>query len=266
MQAMAMNSEPYDARPAWTTEEWGEASARRLNWLAKRLSCRTYLEIGVCTGKTFFSVDIKYRTGVDPSFQFDHNSFHDEDRIKLLNLCSDEFFSALPADEIYDLIFLDGLHTYDQTYRDFQNALLHSHPDTVLLIDDTWPCDVFSTIRDMSSALKLRQSLTRGSDTRWHGDTYKIIPLLALFHTSYQYATIIDRGNPQTLVWRKKPSDAERPAEQFFGLEMMQPFLALENLAACDFLWFIQNHTLYHPMTEEEALAAALNVRLGREA
>jgi len=245
--------------PAWATEEWRDASARRLNWLAKKFNCRNYLEIGVCTGQTFFSIDAEHRTGVDPSFQFDHTNFHDGDHTNLIKTSSDTFFSGLTANQIYDLIFLDGLHTYDQTYRDFQNAILHSHPETIFLIDDTWPCDVFSTTRDMGLALNLRQSLINNNDTRWHGDTYRLVPFLAVFHTVYQYATIIDKGNPQTLVWRKNPSSAAKQAQDVFGLEMMQPLLALENLAACDYLWFVQNQNLYHPMNEQEALEAVFH-------
>jgi hypothetical protein len=254
-----MSDKTHGQSPFWKTEEWRVASARRLNWLAKKLKFRHYLEIGVCTGQTFLSIDIDYRTGVDPSFRFDHTDFHDGDRTKLLMMSSDTFFSSLPSDQTYDLIFLDGLHTYDQTYRDFQNALLHSHPGTIFLVDDTWPCDVFSTSRDMGSALNLRQALSNDNDTRWHGDTYKLILFLALFHASHRYATIIDKGNPQTLVWRKSSSSASKQADESLDFEMMQTFFAFENLAACDFIWFIQNQNLYHPMGEEEALNAVLS-------
>lgn len=245
------------------SDEWINASARRLNALAERLSCESYLEIGVCTGQTFLAVQTNWRTGVDPAFRFDHIAHHDDDKTKLLSITSDAFFSRLKSECKYDLIFLDGLHTYDQTYRDLQNALLHSHEKTIILIDDTWPCDAFSTMRDMECAYRLRRANTGRNDSRWHGDTYKIVPLIALFHPSHRYATIIDRGNPQTLMWR--PSiDTINQQNEANPVELMQSLLALDNLSACDYIWFLQNQSLYRPATEEEVLEDIFNDRLGK--
>lgn len=240
------------------SQEWIEASARRLNILAGRLGCSSYLEIGVSTGQTFLQVSVEDRTGVDPYFRFDHQSHHDGIKTKLIATTSDAFFQELDPRQKFDLIFLDGLHTYDQTYRDLQNALLHSHERTVILIDDTWPCDVFSTSRDMAITQSLRLKTSGSGDQRWHGDTYKVVPLLRLFHTDHQYATIIDRGNPQTLLWRKQHRANVIKAAQT-DPHWTQAFLALENLSACDYLWFLQNQNLYKPVKEDEALVKAIN-------
>jgi GT2 family glycosyltransferase len=240
------------------SSDWIEASARRLNALASRLGCTSYLEIGVSTGHTFLQVSVEYRTGVDPFFNFDYETYHDGIKTKLISATSDAFFSGLDPSQKYDLIYLDGLHTYDQTYRDLQNALLHSHERTAILIDDTWPCDVFSTSRDMGSAQSFRLKATGSRDLRWHGDTYKLVPLLKLFHRDHHYVTIIERGNPQTLLWRKqerKPLAKEGQHDP----SSMEALIALDNLSACDYLWFLQNQELYNPSGEEEALARAID-------
>ena len=46
---------------------------------------------------------------------------------------------SLFADHSLDLVYLDGLHTFEQTYRDLCNTLMHAHPATVILVDDTVP-------------------------------------------------------------------------------------------------------------------------------
>ena len=230
------------------SEEWLSTSPRRLNRLTEALNCKTYLEIGVSTGVTFAAVNVAAKTGVDPDFKFDWQSSHDGECTRLLPVRSDDFFAQEPVSSRFDLIFIDGLHTYDQTYRDLQNALLHSHPGTVILIDDTIPHDVFSTCRDQEEGVMRRAQATGVRDWSWHGDTYKIIILIHLFHTAYHYCTLMDHGNPQTLLWR-----GARPRE-IDPLVSMNSFWSLENMGACDYLWMLRNLELFNPMGEEEGL------------
>ena len=228
-------------------------SARRLNHLARALKAESYLEIGVSTGDNFLDVQVAKRTGVDPNFQFDWQQLNDGSSIVLYPVTSDTFFEMLDPDQLFDLIFVDGLHTYDQTYRDIINAIRHSHSRTVLLIDDTIPCDVFSTCREVRECYELRANgMGVNTDFRWHGDTYKLIPLLALFHTSFDYCTIRDRGNPQTLLWRKTGDP------WIDSLSQMQAFAAVDNLSKCDYLWLLRNLELYSLTNEDEALARVI--------
>ena len=223
-------------------------SARRLNTLAAALGCRSYLEIGVETGATLLQVDVERRTGVDPCFAFDWQFHQGKDGLKLHRCSSDLFFAELEASTQFDLIFLDGLHTFEQTYRDIIHALRHSHPGTVILIDDTVPHDVFSACRDQQECLNLRSRYANSNDICWHGDTYKVVPLLALFHCDLRLLTLADGGNPQTLLWR--PSN---PLEED-GIRSMQAMWAVQNLAAADYIWFLSNRSLYSPISEAEGL------------
>jgi len=233
-------------------DNWLATSPRRLNRLAEALGCKTYLEIGVSEGITFNAVNVETKTGVDPDFQFDWQASHDGSSTRLLPLSSDAFFAREPIGSSFDLIFIDGLHTYDQTYRDLQNALLHSHPGTVILIDDTIPIDAYSCCRDQDEAVQLRAQSTGIINAMWHGDTYKIMPLIHLFHTAYQYCTIVDQGNPQTILWRaKEPREVDE-------LASMTTFWSLENLAACDYLWMLRNPQIFNPVSEAEGLDRAV--------
>lgn len=120
-------------------------SARRINKLAAEVHARTYLEVGVQKGKTFFDVAIPQRIAVDPRFLFDAQEFVKEG-LSFQETTSDDYFSHLPSAEKFDIIFLDGLHTFEQTYRDLCNSLLHVHDRTLIMIDDTKPTDVFSAL------------------------------------------------------------------------------------------------------------------------
>jgi hypothetical protein len=179
---------------------WVAYSPRRINRLAVGLGATTYLEIGIEAGDTFRAVGVRERVGVDPVIAPDIAAIANE-ATRLHALTSDAFFASLSVDRTFDVIFIDGLHTFEQTYRDLSNALLHSHSRTVILIDDTRPNDVFSTIRDQHKAYAFR-STTGNTDRSWHGDTFKVVFALHDFHPGLDYRTIVDNGNPQTLVWR----------------------------------------------------------------
>jgi hypothetical protein len=76
--------------------------------------------------------------------------------------------------------------------------------------------------------------------------------LIHLFHTAYQYCTIVDQGNPQTILWRaKEPRKVDE-------LASMTTFWGLENLAACDYLWMLGNPQIFNPVSEAEGLDRAL--------
>jgi len=180
--------------------EQAKITSARINRLAEALGARSYLEIGVETGVTFERVRIARRTGVDPTFLFDIAQ-HTDETTMFVRTTSDEFFSELPAAELYDLIFIDGLHTFEQSYRDLCNSILHSHPRTVILLNNTFPSDVYSSLRDPYQAQAFRDAA--GADTSaWHGDTFKAIFAIHDFHLGLDYRTIVGSGDPQTLIWR----------------------------------------------------------------
>jgi len=224
------------------------ASPRRINRLATALELDRYLEIGVEEGQTFLEVKCNQKAGVDPHFQFDWQQHHGKNGIELHQITSDSFFSRLDIKAQYDLIFVDGLHTFEQTYRDILHALRHSHPGTIVLIDDTFPCDAFSTCRDQGQCMNLRQTFGNPHDIRWHGDTYKVVPLLSAFNPELRLLTLMDGGNPQTLLWKPPTPEGED------HVRTMQAMWAVQNLAAADYIWFLDNISLYNPTSELEGL------------
>tara|TARA_Y100001968_G_C19432616_1_gene757891 strand:- start:1287 stop:2048 length:762 start_codon:yes stop_codon:yes gene_type:complete len=184
-------------------------SARRLLSLGKINKCTSYLEIGVHTGKTFSKLDFNTMHGVDPEFKFDITKSN-RDGTEFFQMNSDKFFYQTSKKNKYDLFFLDGLHTYDQTYRDFCNCLSCSNQKSIILIDDILPSDSYAAMRNQNFAMNLRIAESPSYDGKinyaWMGDVFKILYFINLFNSNLEYATISNNGNPQTVVWKESPS------------------------------------------------------------
>jgi hypothetical protein len=113
---------------------------------------------------------------------------------------SDTFFSWNKTR--FDVIFLDGLHTFEQTWQDLKNAMKVCNPSGLIILDDTVPCDEFSGNPEALEAYRLRESAGFPNYGAWHGDVYKVILALAdLKLNSLRYATLLDLYNPKTVLW-----------------------------------------------------------------
>jgi hypothetical protein len=178
------------------------ASIRRINRLVNTLGGGVnYLEIGVRSGSTFEGVLATARTGVEPHPAFDTQ--HLPDGVKMFIMTSDEFFASLDPGTRFDIVFVDGLHHYEQAYRDTINALRHLSPHGLLLLDDVVPSDGGSAVRDVDEAMRLQ----RAAGVRrplWHGDVYRTV-LALLDHPDLRIRTIVGSGNPQALIWNDRP-------------------------------------------------------------
>jgi hypothetical protein len=188
----------------------------RIAYLSGLNSAVKYLEIGVAWGTTFFSVDMPFKIAVDPHFNFDPLD-HTKNGTHFFQITSDEFFRKLDDDDLaiqdifipkpftFDVIFIDGLHTFEQSYRDFKNSLRYAHNKTLWLIDDTTPCDAYSAIPDQEVSLYKRGQA--GLDgIHWHGDVYKTVLAIHDYYPEISYCTLMG-GNPQTILWKAKASD-----------------------------------------------------------
>lgn len=109
---------------------------------------QTYLEIGVWYGETFDNIDVKYKTGVDP----------DPSSRATHIITSDEFFKTAGSRSNFDIIFVDGLHQWEQCYKDIMNSLDHLSPNGTILVHDVNP---------------LKRIWTTGEVQEWTGDVYK---------------------------------------------------------------------------------------------
>lgn len=181
----------------------GTYASRRLNALLGALPTEArYLEIGLDRGRTFEAVKAFERWGVDPRPRFPVAAL--PHRVTVIAASSDRFFDLLAPDVSFDLVYLDGLHTYEQTYRDLINALGHTAPLGAILVDDVVPSDEVSAIPDQEVSLAERRR--RGLEGRpWHGDVFRILKILDDHHPELSYSTIVGADNDQALIWRGVP-------------------------------------------------------------
>jgi hypothetical protein len=192
-------------------------SAKRINFLAQRNCGKRYLEIGVLDGLTFFAVTLPHKVAVDPNFRFSPME-HGAPDSYFFSMTSDDFFDGLLSSSIklpslsgltasnemdrpfFDIVFIDGLHTFEQSFKDFKNSLQFSNENTIWILDDTVPCDPYSALPVQDKCLAIRERAGLLGDA-WHGDVFKTIFALHDMYPEFSYCTVME-DNPQTIIWK----------------------------------------------------------------
>lgn len=118
-----------------------------INYFIKYRNYRTYLEIGVDDGINFMNVDCSEKIGVDPSFA----KLHTSARPYCVRMTSDEFFNSIPIDQLFDIIFIDGDHTYEQVVKDIANSKKHLSVNGVIIMHDVYVFDEKQTVYNSDS-------------------------------------------------------------------------------------------------------------------
>lgn len=224
-------------------------ASERINKLAALNQARTYLEIGVAEGNTFHGVNINHKTAVDPEFLFDVSQYANQPGQYYYNKKSDDFFqevgreiseSARDDNFTWDIVYIDGLHTYEQAMADFINSFRYTNDRTIWIFDDTVPTDPWSTIPNMPLCYYFRK-LAGIACGDWQGDVFKCIFDIHDFYPDFSYATVINAGNPQTIVW-KMGKTCQRS-------RMFREQMEVKNL---DYFTMLVRCAALHPMTEEK--------------
>lgn len=211
-----------------------------LNRLCALFPEPAYLEIGVYQGETFLAIAAARKIGVDPNFAFDIDAaMHVQQHATLLRMTSDAFF-ALPAvvPGGYDVVFLDGMHTAEQTLRDLLNAILVLRPGGVIVLDDMVPSSYHASLPSSTLSIKLREAM-RDRDTSWMGDVYRLGFFIESFLQQFSVATV----GGQMLVWR-----AVRGADRMVKR-------TLEQVGRMGFEETRFQREVFNPCTLDEAIA-----------
>ena len=135
--------------------------------IIKEKKFNSYLEIGCDDDYSFSQIEVEKKIGVDPYSGGNYKG------------TSDEFF--LKNSECFDCIFIDGLHEYDQVYKDIINSLKFLNEGGIILLHDCLPASVH------------QQAVPRYKKI-WNGDVWKAIVNI---RTNADYDTItcyIDHG------------------------------------------------------------------------
>ena len=146
----------------------------------QKLQPNAYLEIGVETGASLIlSNPNTICIGVDPSPNIKVSL---PKNIKLFEMISDVFFESINVISEFknnqvDLAFLDGLHEFDQTLKDFINTEKYSHKSGHILLHDVLPLNRITSLRERKTAF-------------WSGDVYKVILILKKYRPELEIKVI----------------------------------------------------------------------------
>ena len=135
--------------------------------MIKKNNYSDYLEIGCDQDQLFSKVKIKNKKGVDPE-----NGGN-------VRKTSDDFFRD--NKDKFDIVFIDGLHTYEQSKKDILNSVDCLKENGIILVHDCMP-DCMS-----------KQAVPRYRMS-WNGDVWKAIIDLRQNEDLEIYTCEIDQG------------------------------------------------------------------------
>ena len=128
---------------------------------------KSYLEIGCDNDENFSRIFIDKKVGVDPL------------KGGTLRMTSDEFFKN--NKNFFDIIFIDGLHTYEQTIKDINNSLKFIKESGVILVHDCLPKKIWNQVVPRLYG-------------HWNGDVWKAIVHSRTYEHADTYTCKVDHG------------------------------------------------------------------------
>lgn len=159
-----------------------------LKELINKCSFQRYLEIGVYKGKTFLPIPCKFKIAVDPFIKISPiiwaksllrypNNFNN----RYYFMTSDRFFKIkrrfLENRPKLELIFIDGLHTFEASLRDLLNSLPYLAPNGVVVLHDCLPPNK-AAATPANSIVEAKKMDIPGWTGAWCGDVWKTISYL----------------------------------------------------------------------------------------
>ena len=138
-----------------------------IEYLIKKNNYTNYLEIGCDQNQLFSKVAVKNKIGVDP--------------VSCGNIrkTSDVFFKD--NKDKFDIVFIDGLHTYDQVKKDILNSVNCLNENGIILVHDCMPDSLG------------KQAVPRYK-MQWNGDVWKAIVDLRQKEDLDIYTCEMDQG------------------------------------------------------------------------
>jgi len=148
-----------------------------VKFFANQFDYQSYLEIGCDKNDTFRVIECPIKVGVDPNSG------------GTIRTTSDDFFRK--NNEKFDLVFIDGLHLYEQVIRDIDNSLVQLNENGTILVHDCNPAKNIHQSRIQTSAI-------------WNGDVWKAI---CLFRTKQNLNIYVTNECHGVGIIRKQPNE-----------------------------------------------------------
>jgi hypothetical protein len=202
----------------------GEDYFRVLARIHRYLRPRTYLEIGVSRGDSLKLVQRDTQVlGIDPQPNLTGPA---PANVRIYRETSDDFFAKYDARAELgglpvELAFIDGLHRFEYSLRDFLNVERNCTRSSVILIHDCYPLDARTAQREQVTGF-------------WSGDVWRLLLLLRTLRPDLVVRTIATPPtglgivlNPdpasRVLAQRLEELTAEYLAQDFSVLAGRQP-------------------------------------------
>jgi len=149
--------------------DWSKLPSRTnlIQQIINKQNYKNYLEIGCDNDENFANILIENKTGVDPL------------KGGTLRMTSDEFFKI--NKDNFDIIFLDGLHTYEQTIKDIDNSLKFLKENGVVFVHDCLPKKIWNQVVPRLYG-------------HWNGDVWKAIVHTRTYENVDTYTLKADHG------------------------------------------------------------------------
>ena len=149
----------------WKKQKYNRVDV--INKIVKDNNFKSYLEIGCDNDEVFKNIHIEEKIGVDPI------------RGGNIRSTSDDFFSN--NFKKFDLIFIDGLHTYKQSRKDFINSNKFLNDGGIICFHDVIP-------------LNWKEEHTPRVNNVWTGDVWKLAFELSITPDLSSYVIKLDHG------------------------------------------------------------------------
>lgn len=172
---------------------------------------KSYLEIGTFKDDLFSNIVCEDKIGVDPVSGGN------------VRKTSDEFFAD--NTKKFDLIFIDGLHHYDQVKKDILNSISILESNGIILMHDCMPRDYYY------------QAVPR-SQFNWNGDTWKAFLEIRSNDNYDSYCCYADEGIGVIL---------KRPNKNKLNLN-------IEKFKNFNFNFYVENYQKFLNLIEYEEL------------
>lgn len=173
-----------------------------LQKIIDKIGVKTYLEIGVQTGKIISQLKgAEKKIGVDPGFNYTMKVRVQKTmglvKFKAIEVTSDKFFESYASKILangIDLAFVDGMHTYKQVLKDIENCLKYLNDEGIIVVHDCNPLNFASAYPVKNSISEVHEIANRGDlagwNNAWHGDVWKAIAHLQIEHDDLKVFTL----------------------------------------------------------------------------
>lgn len=210
-----------------------------LSALHEHLRPTNYIEIGIYKGESIsLALNADVVVGVDPSpiIQVDVG------KAQIFEMTSDDFFAKVDARQIFegrpvDFAFIDGLHLFEQTLRDFFNVQKLCSQRSVVTAHDCYAWDAITSSRE------------RVTDF-WTGDVWRMIPALKELQPGLDIRTVDVHPTGLCMITKLDPSFTvdETKFQEVVERLMNTPLPATPegraqvcNLVACDWAQIVDS-------------------------